>query len=50
MREFASSARKLLKTKPDALVFSMERGVPGTIYRAGDGVHKMASIEIPKFR
>lgn len=36
---FASSARKFIKTKPDALVFSMERGVPGTIYRAGDGVH-----------
>ena len=24
--EFASSARKLIKTKPNALVFSMERG------------------------
>ena len=30
-----------MKEKPHALVLSMERGVPGTIFRAGDGVHKV---------
>jgi UDP-glucose:(heptosyl)LPS alpha-1,3-glucosyltransferase len=38
---FAKSARKFLKKQEGALVLSMERGVPGTIYRAGDGVHKV---------
>lgn len=38
---FAKSTREFLKDKPHALVLSMERGVPGTIYRAGDGVHKV---------
>lgn len=36
---FATSARSFLAKHPSALVLSMERGVPGTIYRAGDGVH-----------
>lgn len=36
---FAKSTRKFLKKQEGALVLSMERGVPGTIYRAGDGVH-----------
>lgn len=36
---FATSARSFLAKHPNALVLSMERGVPGTIYRAGDGVH-----------
>lgn len=38
---FARSTREFLKNKPDALVLSMERGVPGDIYRAGDGVHNV---------
>jgi UDP-glucose:(heptosyl)LPS alpha-1,3-glucosyltransferase len=38
---FAKSTREFLKDKPNALVLSMERGVPGDIYRAGDGVHKV---------
>jgi len=38
---FAKSTRQFLAKEHDALVFSMERGVPGTIYRAGDGVHKV---------
>ena len=36
---FADSAREFIAKNPKALVLSMERGVPGTIYRAGDGVH-----------
>ena len=36
---FATSARSFLTKHPTALILSMERGVPGTIYRAGDGVH-----------
>ena len=36
---FAKSARKFLSKQKDVLVLSMERGVPGTIYRSGDGVH-----------
>ena len=35
---FAHSVRNLLAKYPNSLVLSMERGVPGTIYRAGDGV------------
>ena len=38
---FAKTTREFLKEKPHALVLSMERGVPGTIFRAGDGVHKV---------
>ena len=38
---FAKSVRKFLDKQEDVLVLSMERGVPGTIYRAGDGVHKV---------
>ena len=38
---FAKSAREFLGKQEDVLVLSMERGVPGTIYRAGDGVHKV---------
>lgn len=38
---FAKSAREFLDKQEDVLVLSMERGVPGTIYRAGDGVHKV---------
>ena len=38
---FAKSARKFLSKQEGALVLSMERGVEGTIYRAGDGVHKV---------
>lgn len=38
---FAKSAREFLGEQKDVLVLSMERGVPGTIYRAGDGVHKV---------
>ena len=38
---FAKSSRKFLDKQADVLVLSMERGVPGTIYRAGDGVHKV---------
>lgn len=35
---FALSVRNLLAKYPNSLILSMERGVPGTIYRAGDGV------------
>ena len=38
---FAKSARAFLSKQEGAIVLSMERGVPGTIYRAGDGVHKI---------
>jgi UDP-glucose:(heptosyl)LPS alpha-1,3-glucosyltransferase len=38
---FAKSTRQFLAKEHDALVLSMERGVPGTIYRTGDGVHKV---------
>ena len=38
---FAKSTRQFLAKEHDALVLSMERGVSGTIYRAGDGVHKV---------
>ena len=38
---FAKSVRKFLDKQEDVLILSMERGVPGTIYRAGDGVHKV---------
>ena len=37
---FASSVNKFLSQKPDALAFSMTRGIPGAIFRMGDGVHK----------
>jgi UDP-glucose:(heptosyl)LPS alpha-1,3-glucosyltransferase len=37
---FASSVNKFLSHRSDALVFSMTRGVPGTIFRMGDGVHE----------
>ena len=36
---FAKSTREFLRDKPYSLVLSMERGIPGTIFRAGDGVH-----------
>ena len=36
---FALSTRTFLLKHPTSVVLSMERGVPGTIYRAGDGVH-----------
>jgi len=37
---FASSVNKFLSNKSDELVFSMTRGIPGTIFRMGDGVHE----------
>ena len=37
---FASSVNKFLSNRSDELVFSMTRGIPGTIFRMGDGVHK----------
>ena len=37
---FASSVNKFLSKRSDELVFSMTRGIPGTIFRMGDGVHK----------
>ena len=37
---FASSVNKFLSSRSDELVFSMTRGIPGTIFRMGDGVHK----------
>ena len=36
---FASSVNKFLSNRSDELVFSMTRGIPGTIFRMGDGVH-----------
>ena len=36
---FASSVNKFLSHRSDELVFSMTRGIPGTIFRMGDGVH-----------
>ena len=38
---FAISVSQFLKSQPDSLVFSMARGVVGSIFRAGDGVHKI---------
>ena len=38
---FAISVSQFLKSQPDSLVFSMARGVAGSIFRAGDGVHKI---------
>jgi len=37
---FAYSVNKFLSSRSDELVFSMTRGIPGTIFRMGDGVHK----------
>ena len=37
---FASSVNKFLSNKSDELVFSMTRGISGTIFRMGDGVHE----------
>ena len=37
---FASSVNKFLSNRSDELVFSMTRGIPGTIFRMGDGVHE----------
>ena len=37
---FASSVNKFLSDRSDELVFSMTRGIPGTIFRMGDGVHE----------
>jgi len=39
--QFAKSSNQFINQKTNALVLSMERGVPGSIYRAGDGVHKV---------
>ncbi len=38
---FANSVNEFLATKKDHIVFSMSRGVPGTIFRVGDGIHKL---------
>ena len=37
---FALSVNKFLSHRSDELVFSMTRGIPGTIFRMGDGVHE----------
>ena len=39
--KFAISSNQFIKKNPNSLILSMERGVPGAIYRAGDGVHKV---------
>ena len=38
---FANSVNEFLASKEDHIVFSMSRGVPGTIFRVGDGIHKL---------
>ena len=37
---FTSSVNKFLSSRTESLVFSMTRGIAGTIYRMGDGVHE----------
>lgn len=39
--KFAISSNQFIKKNPNSLILSMERGVPGAIYRAWDGVHKV---------
>lgn len=36
---FANSVNQFLAKKKDSIVFSMTRGVSGTVFRMGDGVH-----------
>jgi UDP-glucose:(heptosyl)LPS alpha-1,3-glucosyltransferase len=41
VRRFAHYANRFLADRDPALVLSMERGVPGDVYRFGDGLHKV---------
>ena len=36
---FANSVNRFFAKKKDSIVFSMTRGVSGTVFRMGDGVH-----------
>ncbi len=36
---FANSVNRFFAKKKNSIVFSMTRGVPGTVFRMGDGVH-----------